>query len=158
MAPPLPGNALAGEAGPLLELDAEMLSANALDQAELRAALEESGFEAASQRTWTDPEHDRRALVLVAAFEDPDGAQTYLAWLHAHVGDQIGRASPRTAQGAPDGATIFVHEPSGCCPKESRVYLIPWRAGTTVISLEVSGRLVRPRDVVALAQELDGAI
>ena len=158
VAPALPGSALAGEAGPFLELDAETLAADSLDPAELRAVLNGAGFAGASQRVWIDAEQERRALVRALAFDTPAGADVYLGWLRAHTFDVIGEAEEHAPLDVPSPSFLTVHEPGGCCPKEGRIFLTAWREGTVVLSLEVGGRNVGRRDAQEFASALDAAV
>lgn len=154
----LPSGALPGQAGPLLAMDVETVAADAPDPAELMTVLEGAGFAAGRQRTWTDPERARRAVVRVLGFGTPEGAASYLAWLRGHADDVIGTSRETTALELPSPSFLAVHEPSGCCPKETRTYLAAWREGTRVISIQVGGRHPRRRDAQELAAALDAAV
>lgn len=142
----------------MVELDAEALAAHAVDPLRARTLLEASGFEAGSERTWVDAERDRRVLVRLLVFEGAGGAQTHMAWIRDHADELIGRSEPAAAPDAPDGAIVFLHGPSGCCPKETPAYLVPWRKGPIVVWLEVRGPRVGLDDVVDLALRLDTAV
>lgn len=157
-APRLPDDTLPGEPGPLVELDADGLAADATDPAQARTFLDGSGFAAGNERTWVDPQRGVRAVVRLLVFDGSAGARTHLNWICDHAHELIGEAKPSVMPEAPDGATVFVHEPSGCCPKETPAFLVPWRKGAMVVWLEVRGPRVRPRDVVDLALRLDAAV
>lgn len=157
-APELPPAALPGTAGPLDELDAEIVSADAMDPAELIAVLDDAGFVTGRQRVWTDEKQERRALVRALTFDTPGGADVYLGWLRAHTFDVIGGAEELAPLAVPSPSFLTVHEPGGCCPKEGRIFLAAWREGSVVLSLEVGGRNVGRRDAQEFASALDAAV
>lgn len=156
--PVLPADALPGRAEAARTLEAADLSAAEADPAEALGVLDDAGFAGAVERNWTQPERRRRAEVRLIAFGGADGAERYLAWLRAHVGEPSGTASPGTALATPAGAAVAVREPSGCCPKEGRTLFVTWREGSIVVVLAVSGPRVRLRDAAELAPLLARAV
>lgn len=117
----------------------EDVAADAVDPAELRALLDDAGFESAVQRAFTRPHGSiRRVDVRVLRFATEDGAERYLAWLRGHVDEVIGEAHPATELQVPP-TTLFLHVPSGCCPKETPIVLAAWRDGSDVVRVLVVG-------------------
>lgn len=153
--PALPPAALPGTAGPLGDLDAETVSADAVDPIELISVLDRAGFVAGRERRWTDEERSWEAVARVLAFETPSGAEAYLDWLRANVTDVIGRSRELPPFDMSSPGLLALHEPGGCCPKEGRIYLAAWRKGSTVLSIQVGGRNPQRRDVQELASALD---
>lgn len=156
---PLASDALPGEPGESVELDATFVAGDAIDFAELEELLSDAGFEGGTQRVFAQSEGDRqqRSLARALAFGDADGAQTYLGWLEDHVDEVIGTAELLDPPDLPGVAFLAVSD-SDCCPKATDVYLVAWRKGSTVVSLEVGGDGVDEELVVSLARQLDGAV
>lgn len=156
---PIPLDALPGEAGGAVRLDASAVAADAIEIAFLEALLDEAGFVGGSERAFGQLEGGRqRALARVLVFDRADGARRYLDWLEEHVDEVIGTARSLEPPDMRGARFLAVHEPSACCPKSTRVYLAAWDDGATVMTLEVGGDGVRPKDVGELAAMLDGAI
>jgi hypothetical protein len=155
---PIPAEALPGRAGPPVELDASRVSADAVDIDELETLLSDAGFVAGTQRQFSRTVGGRRTtLARVLVFESSPGAQAYLGWLADHVGDVIGNAQPIDGLSVPDGAIVFIHEPNPCCHSETRLVLAAWKDGTTVMTLQLGGQVVRTRAVPELVSRLDGS-
>jgi hypothetical protein len=121
------------------ELASDAVAADALHAGELRTLLEDAGFESAVERSYSGPNGAvRRVDVRVVRFSSADGAERYLSWLQAHVEDVIGQADPAAALEIPP-ASVFLHLPGGCCPKDPSVALAAWRDGRDVLRVIVSG-------------------
>ena len=158
---PLAGDALPGIAGQVVELDATAVAGDAVDVAGLESLLEASGFATGTQRVFAQSEGPRgqRSLARVLAFADEDGAQAYLDWLQDHLGEVIGAtAELLEPPELPGVAFLALSEPGDCCPKATNVFLVAWRRGATVVTLEVGGNGVRRAAVVELAATLDGSV
>lgn len=157
---PLPADALPGEAGEVVELDAAFVARDAIDVAELEVLLENAGFAGGTQRAFSQTEGARqqRSLARILAFGDAAGAQEYLGWLQDHVDEVIGAAELLEPPDVPGAAFLALSEPGDCCPKATNVYLVAWRKGSTVLTLEVGGNGVDEVAVGELAQTLDGSV
>jgi hypothetical protein len=94
----------------------------------------------------------------VLAFGSPEGADSYLGWLRDHVDEVIGTAELLDPPALPGGSLLALSEPGDCCPKATDVYLIAWRKGSSVLSLEVGGEAVDEALVTDLAMTLDRAV
>ena len=138
--PAPPEDAVQGlRAATAIALASDDVAAEAIDPIKLQTVLDEAGFESAIQRTFARPRGSiRRVDVRVVRFSTEDGAQRYLAWLQDHVEDVIGDADPATELQVPR-ATLFLHLPSGCCPKETPIVLAAWRDGLDVVRVLVAG-------------------
>ena len=136
----------------------ETLASDASDPRSLASLLEDAGFRAGSERTYSGPgEGFSLAVTRVLAFDDPDGAEAYLDWLREHPTDLIGDAEMVDPLDLPGAPFLTVHLPNGCCPKEVPIYLSAWRRGPSVVSLRVSGRGLERDAVQDLADRLDAA-
>src|SRR5262245_15754519 len=156
---PIPPAALPGHAAAAVTLDAGTLAGDAVDVNELEALLRDAGFVGGTQRQFSRTGAGRRRIVArVLAFESSDGAERYLAWLDEHVDDVIGDAAPNNALAAPDGGTVFEHEPNPCCHSETRIFLAAWNRGRTVVTLQVDGPAARASAVPELVSQLDAAV
>ncbi len=156
---PIPAAALPGSPAKALELDGADLAADAIDAANLELLLEDAGFVAGTERRFSETAHGRRrATARVLAFETAAGAQRYVEWLTDHVQELIGDAKVVRDAGAPAGAVVFVHEPSGCCHLETRLFLGAWRRGATVITLKLAGQGVHLATMTGFASRLDAAV
>lgn len=128
------------EAAAPTQLDIADLADDAADPRPLAALLEEAGFEAAVERSFSGGAAEiRRVDVWIVRFSTPDGADRYATWLGAHAGDVIGGAELLGSMAEPPGASILLHEPSGCCPKETNVVLTTWQEGSVAIRVVVAG-------------------
>lgn len=138
--PAPPDDAVQGlRATATVELASDDVAADAVDPTELRAMLDDAGFESAVQRAYTRPHGSiRRVDVRVVRFSTEEGAERYLAWLRDHVDEVIGDADPAKELRVPP-TTLFLHLPSGCCPKETPIVLAAWRDGLDVVRVLVAG-------------------
>lgn len=156
---PVPVDALPGEAGDAVPLDAATVAADAIDFAGLETLLGEAGFVGGSQRTFAQLDGGRRrALARILVFDHAEGARGYLGWLEDHVAEVIGDAQPLETPNLPGAGFSAVSEPNACCPNSTRVFFAAWSDGATVLTLEVGGDGVRPERVGELASMLDDAV
>ena len=141
------------------DLTAEDLAADAVDRAALLSLLEDAGFAAGRELAGADRASGiYRAAARAIAFEDEEGAGTYLAWLGDHAGEVIGAAEVVGTIGpvGNDGAVeVFRHEPGDCCPKATVNYFTAWRDGDVVLTLELAGPAVALHDVAAAADRVE---
>jgi hypothetical protein len=155
--PSLPPIELRGMQSELTPVTAERLARDALEPAVLASLLEDAGYRSGAERTYAGPgERFSLAITRVLSFDDPDGAEAYLAWLHDHASELLGSAEPLPPLELP-GSFVAVHVPGGCCPKAVPVYLSAWRRGSSVLSVKVSGRGADPDAVEDLATALDSS-
>ena len=123
----------------MIELTSDDVASDALDAGELRALLQDAGFESAVERSYSGPNRAvRRVDVRVVRFSTEDGAERYLSWLQDHVEEVIGQADPAAALETPP-TSVFLHLPGGCCPRDPSVALAAWRDGRDVLRVIVSG-------------------
>jgi hypothetical protein len=157
---PVPADALPGDAGEVVELDATFVAGDAIDFAELESILEDAGFAGGTQRVFSQSEVGRpqRSLARVLAFGDAAGAQAYLGWLEGHLDEVIGTAELLDPPEVPGAAFLAISQPECLCPKATPVYLAAWAKGPTVLTLEVGGKGVESADVHELVTTLDGAV
>jgi hypothetical protein len=163
--PAPPASAPTIAAGPIASADASRdltaqdLAADAVDRAALLSLLQDAGFAAGSELAGADRASGvYRAAARAIAFEDEDGAGTYLAWLGEHAADVIGAAEVVGTIEPPgnDGPVeVFRHEPGDCCPKATVNYFTAWRDGDVVVTLELAGPAVELRDVAAAAGRVE---
>jgi hypothetical protein len=122
---------------PPVELTAQQLAAEATDPGQLAALLDDAGFETAVVRSYAGGPAAavRRADIRVIRFGSPAGAERYLSWLSEHASDLVGDATRSVSR----GVALYLHEPTGCCAKETGVALAAWRHGREVIQVLVAG-------------------
>jgi hypothetical protein len=155
--PELPPIELRGMQSELTAVTAQRLARDALEPDMLASLLEDAGYRSGAERTYAGPgERFSLAITRVLSFDDPDGAEAYLAWLHDHSSELLGSAEPLPPLELP-GSFVAVHVPGGCCPKAVPVYLSAWRRGSSVLSVKVSGRGADPEAVEDLATALDSS-
>jgi len=139
-------------------LDVNAVASDALDPAALGSLLQESGFVAGSERIYLGRGRRlARVSLRVLLFASPTGAASYLAWLRSHASDLMGRTTQKDPLAVP-GSMVFVHEPAGCCPKETFSVLVAWRRDTRVLFLLAAGPGADPRTVAPVADELDALV
>jgi hypothetical protein len=141
------------------DLTAEDLAADAVDRPALLSLLEDAGFAAGRELAGADRSSGiYRAAARAIAFEEEDGAETYLAWLGDHAGEVIGAAEvvgtiePASNDGSVE---VFRHEPGDCCPKATVNYFAAWRDGDVVVTLELAGPTVELDDVALAADRVE---
>jgi hypothetical protein len=157
--PSLPAAALPGMESEDSIIDAKTLAGDALDSEELTHLLDDAGFLAGRERTFSGPgQRFSLAVTRVLVFASSDGAASYVAWLRDHPEDLVGRAQRLEPLELPGEPFLLVHTPGGCCPKEVPIYLSAWQRGATVVFLRASGRQADPGAVQELAAELDGVV
>lgn len=156
---PVPADALPGDGGQVVSLDADRLARDAVDAAELVSLLEEAGFEGGTERRFSQTQGTRpqRSLARILAFGDPTGARAYLAWLEEHLDEVIGSAE-LLAPPVDGEAFLALSEPECLCPKATDVYLAAWARGSTVLTLEVGGKGVETAEVHELVMGFDRAV
>lgn len=156
---PIPSAALPGHPAAPVALDAGTVAQDAVDVDRLESLLRDAGFVAGTQRQFSRTGAGRRRIVArVLTFETANGADRYLAWLNAHVGDVIGTAAPNQELTVPSGGTVFEHEPNPCCHSETRIFLAAWKRGSSVVTLQVDGPAARASAVPELLTQLDAAV
>jgi len=123
---------------------------------DMLAALHAGGSLGVAERTYAGG-HGTFSRVVVRAFSfgSPQGAAGFLAWLRSHGADLIGTATPLLEVAVPEGVSLSVHEPSGCCHREVPGYLAAWQRGLDVWTIQASGPMIRTRAVVELVAALD---
>jgi hypothetical protein len=138
--PTPPESALSGlRAAAAVELAIDEIASDAVDVDELSALLDDAGFQAAVSRSYSRPHGGiRRVDVRVVRFATEEGAERYLTWIESHAEDVIGDASAATGLQIPR-ASLFLHLPGGCCPKETTVVLAAWRDGQDVVRVLLAG-------------------
>jgi len=153
--PTPPENAVSGlRAATAVELALEEVASDAVDVAELRTLLDDAGFQAAVSRSYSRPHGAvRRVDVRVVRFATEDGAERYLTWIESHAEDVIGDASPATGLQIPR-ASLYLHLPEGCCPKETPIVLAAWRQGRDVVRVLVAGPGADGRAIAGLVVEV----
>ena len=157
---PVPADALPGQVGEIVELDAASVAGDATDAGELGSLLADAGFAGGTQRTFSQTERGRpqRSLARILAFGDAAGARAYLAWLEDHLDEVIGTAELIGPPDVPGAAFLALSEPECLCPKATDVYLAAWAKDSTVLTLEVGGKGVELADVQELVATLDDAV
>jgi hypothetical protein len=157
--PSLPAAALPGMESEDSIIDAKTLAGDALDSEELTHLLDDAGFLAGRERTFSGPgERFSLAVTRVLVFASSAGAASYVGWLRDHPEDLLGGAQRLEPLELPGEPFLLVHTPGGCCPKEVPIYLSAWQRGSTVVFLRASGRQADPGAVQELAAELDGVV
>jgi hypothetical protein len=155
----VPERALPGRPSDPVRLDAAGVAADAIDREALMALLDEAGFISGTERLFSTVRHGRRRTVArVLAFETPEGAARFLAWLEDHHVELIGGADPLPSPELPGAGFLVVHEPTGCCHSETRIFLAAWTSETAVVTLEVAGPTVGEGVVEGFASRLDAAV
>jgi hypothetical protein len=134
--PPPPGAVPDLRAAAAVELGSDELAEAVGGGGGIATLLGAAGFESAVERTYSGGTGGiRRVNVRVVRFDSVGGAERYRSWVSAHASALIGSASP-----APfDGATLFLHVPTGCCPHETASALAAWRHGRDVVHVVVVG-------------------
>jgi hypothetical protein len=156
---PIPAAALPGTPSDPVELDPGVVATEGVDAAELDALLQDAGFVAGTERSFSRTGAGRRRIVArVLVFETTAGAARYLEWLEVNAPALILGAEPDPRIRVPRGGTAFVREPDPCCHNETRSILAMWSDGARVITLEIGGQAVRVGAAAKLASTLDAAV
>jgi hypothetical protein len=140
-------------------LDAEALSNDALDPAELRPLLAGAGFEAGVQQRFTarwKPLTEIRAQIL--RFRDDEGAAAYVEWIRTHGPDTLGSRAQTSEPPAFPGAVAFSHSPCAGCTKDPAQYVAAWTHGRYALTLLVGGPRAGEARAEPIAEELDRLI
>jgi len=157
--PTLPASALPDLEQRARALDLEALAADSLEPEPLRQLLEESGYVTGSEREFSGKTRTfDHVIARTLAFEEPRGADEYLAWLGEHGDDFLGRAEPEKLELPGTSGVAFTLAACGTCKKELPTFLAGWRRGATVLSLLASGSGANPDRFGALALALDGTV
>jgi hypothetical protein len=125
---------------------------------DLTALLEDRVRGGTERRFSQTQDRPQRSLARILAFDDADGARTYLAWLEDHLDEVIGPAELLVPPDVDGVAFLALSEPECLCPKATDVYLAAWAKGSTVLTLEVGGKGVETADVQALVKAFDLAV
>ena len=112
----------------------------ALEPVPLRALLQQAGFLAGAERSWSNRSSDVWMVTVRALrFASPEGAGRYDSWLEVHGAELIGGGVAAHPLGHM-GALVRHHEPGGCCPnKDTTWYLSAWREGSVEWLVFVGG-------------------
>ena len=156
----VPADALPGEGGAVVPIDADRIARDAIDAPELEGLLEDAGFAGGTERAFSQTQGSRpqRSLARILTFGDPAGARAYLAWLEEHLDEVIGTAELLEPPAVEGEAFLAISEPECLCPKATDVYLAAWARGSTVLTLEVGGKGVQTADVRELMVAFDRAV
>jgi len=155
----IPSAALPGHPAAPVALDAGTVAQDAVDVSGLESLLHDAGFVRGTQRQFSRTGAGRRRIVArLLTFQTAEGADRYLTWLRGNVADIIGKARPNDDLHAPDGGTVFEHEPNPCCHSETRIFLAAWNRGRRVVTLQVDGPAARASAVPDLLTQLDAAV
>jgi hypothetical protein len=156
---PIPPTALPGNSADPTDLDASSIASDAVDVAALETLLDQAGFVGGTQRQFSRVHGGRRRILArVLAFETPEGASTYVAWLRDHGDEVIGKAAPSADLSVPRHGVVLVHEPNPCCHNETRMFLAMWHEGSTVVTIQIAGEGARETDVPELLSQLEAAV
>jgi hypothetical protein len=100
------------------------------------------GFVAGRERVYTgEPGSFERIVTRALAFDGPDGATGYLAWIARHADALLGTSTPAQAPAFGEEAIAFRHDPGGCCPgKDFPAFVVAWRTGGVVVFVLARGR------------------
>jgi hypothetical protein len=140
-------------------LDLQRVTSGALDASSLSALLERAKFIGGTERTFVRRSTPLdRAITRVLEFVGKDGATAYLRWVESHPGDLIGDAEGGPPLGLPGAPQVYVHTPSGCCPKDVPKSLAVWQRGRYVLVVIANGGLAKQRILLDVASQLDGII
>jgi hypothetical protein len=140
-------------------LSVEGLARDAADPGAMSVVLDDTGFATGAERTYAGPGDDfSLAISRILAFDDPEGARAYLAWLETHASTLIGAIEPLPPLDLPGSPFLVMHRSGGCCPKAVPIYASAWRRGATVLYLQASGRGADPEAFEGLARDFDAAV
>jgi hypothetical protein len=152
----LPASALPRMTSDRSSVDADGLTNEVAHPDELRAVLEEAGFSNAEQRSFGGGTGAfSRVLARGIAFDDDDGAASYLEWFADNAGEEIITSERISPAGVPVEVIVFRHRPDGCCHNDVPVYLAAWQRGSSVLYLHVGGRRANTRAFAELIESYD---
>jgi hypothetical protein len=136
-------------------LDTELVAGEATHPQTFEQELASLGFLGAAERTLAGRRGVfSRVVVRGWSFDSEEHAAAFLAWLQGNVHELIGVATPTTTVDLPEGALLFVHEPTGCCHEEVPIYLAGWQRGALVWTVRASGARIRTQPVLDLIRSV----
>jgi hypothetical protein len=121
-------------------VDLATLAADGVHPEVLRGALDEAGFLGGSSRAAVGGAGPfARVEARRLAFGSPEGALAFVSWLDANAAAELFPAQPFAVGGLDPRVLVLKHEPDGCCPKETRIYLAAWADDADVITVQAQG-------------------
>lgn len=121
-------------------LDLETLAREAFEPQQLSSVLEEAGYLGGREREFSGKSRTFDHVIARALlFEDPEGAEAYLAWTSEHADEVLGKAEPAKIVTPGDAGATYKLVRCGTCKKELPTYLSAWRRGSTVLWLLAAG-------------------
>lgn len=157
--PALPADSIPGSETHTWTLDAERATAETLDPDSLSALLDRAGYVTGTERTfWSRGDPLDRVATRVLEFGSEEGAGAHLGWLGSHSADPIGDSEGTAPLDAPGSPQVFMHTPSGCCPKDTTKYLAAWRHERYVLIVIASGGMADRETLLDLVSRLDDIV
>jgi hypothetical protein len=140
-----------GMSSSVLAVDAATIADDGVHPETLLGALEDAGFVGATEREAVGGQGSfARIAARRLAFGSATGADAFVAWLDENAAAELFPATPFAVDGLDGDVLVLKHEPGGCCPKETRIYLIAWADASDVITVEAQGPRATDRAAAAL--------
>ena len=153
--PSLGAHAVSRTDSQLVVLNASRVTSGALEAQRLSALLASARYVGGTERTFVSTSSPLdRVSTRVLQFASPGGAAAYTRWVGAHPADLIGDAKPSGSLHL-DGANVYVHTPSGCCPKDIPKSLAVWQRDRYVLEVIASGAYAKDEMLTELSTEMD---
>jgi len=139
-------------------LDRELVAGEATHPQMLDEELASLGFVGATERTLAGRRGVFSRVVTRAwSFDTEEHAAAFVAWLQGNVNELIGDATPTTTADVPEGVSLFVHQPTGCCHEEVPIYFAAWQRASVVWTVRASGARIRTQPALDLIRSVEEA-
>lgn len=141
------------------DLPPDVLSADAFEQQELAAILDDAGYVGGRERELTGhTDTFDHVIARTLRFGEAEGARTYLDWIAGHAIDLVGRVRPLEPLPIGEDALLLELEPCATCKKQLPTLVVGWRRGGSVGYLLASGRDVDRESVRRLVAAVDASL
>jgi hypothetical protein len=139
-------------------LDVDLVADEATHPQTFAQELASLGFLGATERTLAGRRGVfSRVVVRAWSFDTEEHAAAFVTWLQGNVTELIGDATPTTTADVPDGVSLFVHQPTGCCHEEVPIYFAAWQRGPVVWTIRASGARIRTQPALDLIRSVEEA-
>jgi hypothetical protein len=152
----LPASAFPRMSSSASSIDVEGLANEVAHPDQLRATLDEAGFDSAAQRSFGGGTGAfSRVLARGMTFESEAGAASYVAWFADNAHEEITSSRRILPPGLADDVVVYRHQPDGCCHNDVPAYVAAWQRGSSVLYLHAGGRRANTHAFVELIESYD---
>jgi hypothetical protein len=152
----LPASAFPRMSSAVSSIDADGLTNEVAHPDQLRATLDEAGFDSAAQRSFGGGTGAfSRVLARGMTFESEAGAASYVAWFADNAHEEIISSRRISPPGLADDVVVYRHQPDGCCHNDVPAYVAAWQRGSSVLYLHAGGRRANTHAFVELIESYD---